>query len=148
MHAERLDRAGILQRQRDFRALREAAIHAQHAVRRAGGEGALAGGQGGEQKGVRGHGRVEELDDADADLVAHVGQVRAAPAHGVVGAAREPGVFRVEVLGRRKRGGRITATLFTRAETLFITVGILMMDDIIEGSVITGMPKSETSSRS
>ena len=104
MHAERLDRAGILQRQRDFRALREAAIHAQHAVRRAGGEGALAGGQGGEQKGVRGHGRVEELDDADADLVAHVGQVRAAPAHGVVGTAREPGVFRVEVLGSEKEG--------------------------------------------
>lgn len=42
----------------------------------------------------------------------------------------------------------ITATLVTRAETLFITVGILMMDDIIEGSVITGIPKSETSSRS
>lgn len=55
-------------------------------------------------EGVRGHRRVEELDDADADLVAHVGQVGAAPAHGVVGAARKPGVFRVEVLGSEKEG--------------------------------------------
>ena len=38
--------------------------------------------------------------------------------------------------------------MLTRAETLFITLGILMMDDMTEGSVITGIPKSETSSRS
>lgn len=97
---------------------------------------------------IRGYCRIEEFDDADADLVAHVGQVGAAPADGVVGAAGKPGVFRVEVLRLERRREMITATLVTRAETLFITVGILMMDDIIEGSVITGIPKSESSSRS
>lgn len=52
MHAERFDGAGILQRQRDFGALRETAVHAQHAVRRAGGERALAGVREG---GIRGY---------------------------------------------------------------------------------------------
>lgn len=33
VHAQRLDRPRVLQRQRHFRALREVALHAQHAVR-------------------------------------------------------------------------------------------------------------------
>ena len=45
VHAERFDGIRILQRQRDFWTLREMAVHAQHAVRRAGGESALPGGE-------------------------------------------------------------------------------------------------------
>ena len=103
----------------------------------------------GEIEGIRGDGRVQVLDDADADLVAQVGEVRAAPAHRVVRAAGQPGVFGVEVLRvKRDKRRESTATLFTSADTLFITVGMGMMDDMIDGSVITGMPKSATSSRS
>lgn len=43
---------------------------------------------------------------------------------------------------------RTTATLVTKFSALFIIVGIMIRDVMMEGSVITGTPKSATSSRS
>ena len=113
----------------------------------------------GGRKGVRGDGSVHVFDDEELDVVTSVFEVRTTPGDLGVACAGKPGVFAAVTLEyyilqetsrnfKKLQETSLTVTFVTRLPNLFITEGTWTREDMMDGSVMTGMPKSAISSRS